>query len=254
MKILAIGNSFSDDAAEYLPQIAKAGGMDLKIGSLCIGGCPLKLHWENALNDEKAYGYELHPELDDERVSIREALESDEFDFITFQQGSILSGKPETYYPYIENLYHFVKAIRPEAEILIHQTWAYEKGYERLSEYENSSDYMFKCIKDAYHLAADRLADLNGAPIRIIPCGEAMQSARANPLFDTVFEDGNPLSLNRDGFHASLLYGRYLLGAVWYETLTGKGIFKNSFKPEGAQDEVIEVLKQIAHKAVMQFR
>jgi len=254
MKILAIGNSFSDDAAEYLPQIAKAGGVDLKIGSLCIGGCPLKLHWENALNDEKAYGYELHPELDDERVSIREALESDDFDFVTFQQGSILSGKPETYYPYIENLYHFVKAIRPEGEILIHQTWAYEKGYERLSEYENSSDVMFNCIKGAYALAAERLAGLSGAPVRIIPCGEAMQAARANPLFATAFGDGNPLSLNRDGFHASLGYGRYLLGAVWYETLTGKGIMNNKFKPEGTDDKVIEALKQVAHKAVMQYR
>jgi hypothetical protein len=42
MKILAIGNSFSDDATGWLHQIAKAGGVDLKAVSLCIGGCPLE--------------------------------------------------------------------------------------------------------------------------------------------------------------------------------------------------------------------
>jgi hypothetical protein len=123
-----------------------------------------------------------------------------------------------------------------------------------LSAYENSSDVMFRRVKDSYALAAERLADLNGAPVGIIPCGEAMQLARANPLFATVFGDGNPLSLNRDGFHASFDYGRYLLGAVWYEVLTGRGVFRNNFKPEGTRDDVIAVLKQAAHQAVMGYR
>lgn len=254
MKILAIGNSFSDDATGWLHQIAKAAGIDLKAVSLCIGGCPLELHWTNALNDERAYFVSVNGEGTGEFLSISQALQSESYDFVTFQQGSILSGKPETYYPYIENLFHFVKAVSPDSKILIHQTWAYEPGYERLSAYENSSDVMFRRIKDAYASAAERLADLNGAPVRIIPCGEAMQLARANPMFATTFGDGNPLSLNRDGFHAGLDYGRYLLGAVWYETLTGKGIFKNSFKPEGTRDDIIAVLKQIAHEAIMQYR
>lgn len=254
MKILAIGNSFSDDASTYLHQIGKTGGTDIKIISLCIGGCPFKLHWENALSEAKAYSTRLNGEDYKDNVSINEILESDDFDIITFQQGSILSGKPETYYPYIENLFHFVKAIHPEAEILIHQTWAYEKGFDRLSEYENSQDVMFQSLKQAYNEAAERLGILNGAPVRIIPCGEAMQMARENPLFNSAFGDGNPLSMNRDGFHASLQYGRYLLGAVWYEVLTGKNIFSNPFKPEGTEVEIIELLKQVAHKAVMQYR
>ena len=33
------------------------------------------------------------------------------------------------------------------------------------------------------------------------------------------------MSLCRDGFHMSLVYGRYLLGAVWYETLTGQSVW-----------------------------
>ena len=128
MKILAIGNSFSDDASAWLHQIAKAGGVDLNVVSLCIGGCPLKLHWANALGDVSDYYVTVNGEQTGETFSLREALESDDFDFITFQQASILSGREKTFYPFIENLFHFVRAYLPDAEILLHQTWAYEKG------------------------------------------------------------------------------------------------------------------------------
>ena len=43
MKVLAIGNSFSNDAMRYLHGIAKADGVDMKTVNLFIGGCsPLK--------------------------------------------------------------------------------------------------------------------------------------------------------------------------------------------------------------------
>ena len=39
MKILAIGNSFSQDATAYLHRMAEAGGMETKIVNLFIPGC-----------------------------------------------------------------------------------------------------------------------------------------------------------------------------------------------------------------------
>lgn len=44
LKILAIGNSFSEDATRYLHQLANAAGIDTKIVNLYIGGCPLERH------------------------------------------------------------------------------------------------------------------------------------------------------------------------------------------------------------------
>lgn len=38
MKVLAIGNSFSNDAMRYLHGIAKADGVDMKTVNLFIGG------------------------------------------------------------------------------------------------------------------------------------------------------------------------------------------------------------------------
>ncbi|RZK76174.1 MAG: DUF4886 domain-containing protein, partial [Pedobacter sp.] len=58
IKILAIGNSFSDDAIEhYLYGLAKAGGYKVIIGNLYIGGAPLDLHLKNAQGNLDAYEY-----------------------------------------------------------------------------------------------------------------------------------------------------------------------------------------------------
>ena len=50
MKVLAIGNSFSNDAMRYLHGIAKADGVDMKTVNLFIGGCPLSRHYANIHN------------------------------------------------------------------------------------------------------------------------------------------------------------------------------------------------------------
>ena len=74
LKILAIGNSFSEDATRYLHQLANAAGIKTQIVNLYIGGCPLERHWKNIENDEKAYGYQLNGIATERRVSIDEVL------------------------------------------------------------------------------------------------------------------------------------------------------------------------------------
>ena len=47
MNVLAIGNSFSQDATRYLSQIAQKGGDTLSVANLYIGGCSLETHFRN---------------------------------------------------------------------------------------------------------------------------------------------------------------------------------------------------------------
>ena len=49
MKLLSIGNSFSQDAQRYLHRIAAAAGESLKCVNLYIGGCSLRTHYFNIL-------------------------------------------------------------------------------------------------------------------------------------------------------------------------------------------------------------
>lgn len=251
IKILAIGNSFSVDAMEHLHLLAKAGGVDMLLGNLYIGGCSLETHWQNASEDATAYDFYKTGDTA-KRSSIREALEEESWDYVTLQQASHDSGRLETYYPFINYLSDYAKKYAPQAEQLIHQTWAYEidSTHGGFKHYNNDQSIMFEALKAAYSEASKRLK------LRIIPCGEAMQLARETPLFS--YKKGGK-SLCRDGFHASLTLGRYLLSSVWYEVFTGKSILDNTFIPvvEGLEQpdmKELETLKYCAHEAVKLYR
>lgn len=86
IKLLSIGNSFSQDTQAYLHDMAAAGGISIKAGNLYIGGCSLKQHWENASGDHAAYSYEENGTETGRIVSIRQALQQDDWDIVTFQQ------------------------------------------------------------------------------------------------------------------------------------------------------------------------
>lgn len=47
LRILAVGNSFSDDGTEYLPGLLEAAGIhNVIVARLYIGGCSLERHCE----------------------------------------------------------------------------------------------------------------------------------------------------------------------------------------------------------------
>ncbi|HOB20085.1 MAG TPA: DUF4886 domain-containing protein [Candidatus Atribacteria bacterium] len=240
MKVLAIGNSFSQDATRYLHQIALADGYDLKVVNLDIGGCSLERHHDNITYDRQDYSLEVNGHATGRYVSIREALLSDTWDFVTLQQVSHLSFDYSTYQPYLAVLSDYVRKYAPTARQLIHQTWAYEEGSEKLAGvgYRSQKD-MFEDLKRAYDKAAQSI----GA--RLIPCGEAMQRLSECGIG----------KVHRDGFHAGLGLARYMLGAVWYECLTGRSIENNSFREldEYASGEELAIAKRCAHEAVMKY-
>ncbi len=215
MKILSIGNSFSQDAQRYLSRLAKREGVAIKSVNLYIGGCPLRTHYLNMLDDIPAYDFQFNGDSTGIKVSIRQALASDNWDVITLQQASHLSTDYSTYTPYLEALADYARKYCPHAKLYIHQTWAYEDGSARLASvgYEKT-DAMLADIRTAYSSAA---AAINADGI--IPSGEAMLAAL----------DGGIAKIHRDTFHASLGAGRYLLALTWYKTLTGNDISANAF-------------------------
>ena len=238
MKILSIGNSFSQDAQRYLHEIAKADGVDLKTVNLMVGGCSLRTHYLNMLDDAAAYGFEFNGAATGIRVSIRQALVSDDWDYITLQQASPFSPKEETYFPYIEALTDYVKKYCPHAKILIHQTWAYEDGSEKLKKlgYE-SAEEMFNLIRASYEKAA-----LSIGADGVIPCGEVMRKALQNGLE----------RVHRDGSHLALGVGRYAAALTWYAILTGNSIEENAFNDfdEPVSEEEHEIAVRSVTEAI----
>lgn len=244
MKILAIGNSFSEDATAYLYQIGKAGGKDLKVVNLYIGGCSLETHWNNVKGDIADYDYQLNGSHTDRKISIREALMEEKWDIVTLQQCSGQSGLKESYYPYIEKLSEYVTSLVPDAKQWIHKTWAYEKdsGHEEYGYYNHSQDKMYEDLTTAYDFAAKRLS------LPVIPCGDVIQYLRSLPAFD--YENGG-MSLCRDGYHMNIPYGRYALALTWYTTLLHGDILSDTFIPvqEGIETDLklINVIREGVH-------
>ena len=236
INVLSIGNSFSQDAQRYLHRLAKADGELIRSANLYIGGCPLEKHYLNMLDDDKAYDFEFNGDGTGLKVSIREGLRSNKWDVITLQQASRFSPEYQTWHPYLGALADYIRKYCPHAKIYMHQTWAYEQDSQRLVDAGfSSAQEMTDLIVENYNKAQE-LIKADG----IIKCGEGMME-----LYKKLGK------AHRDGLHASLGAGRYLLALTWYKTITGKDITANNFNDfdepvtEEERKAVIEIVNSL---------
>ena len=100
LRILTIGNSFSDDTMQYVYQIAKDLGIEkISLGNLYIGGCSLATHAANAAAGKAAYEYRTNTSGTWSTVKeykMSDAIKSQDWDFISLQQASGSSGIEST--------------------------------------------------------------------------------------------------------------------------------------------------------------
>lgn len=243
MEVLSIGNSFSKDAQRYLHEIAKADGVELSAFNLYIGGCPLSRHYRNMLSEEKTYTLEMNGTSTGFNVSLKEALLNRVWDVVTVQQVSTQSPDYDTYQPYLDKLVEYIRLCAPKAKVVVHQTWAYEQGSQRLTEKMGYSDYkdMLRDVVTSYQTAAERI----GADY-IIPSGET---------FGAMLENGIE-KIHRDSNHASLGLGRYALGLIWYKALTGNDVMENTFRDfdEEVSAEQIAIAKKCVQKVANKYK
>jgi len=246
IKVLAIGNSFSEDAVEnYLHSIAAAAGDTMIIGNMYIGGCSLERHWNNAEGDSALYAYRKidvtgkMTETKGKRLS--EAIPDEDWDFISLQQVSQNSGIYKTYFPYIEKLIGYVRSLatNPNMRFVLHQTWAYAttSTHSGFANYGRNQQKMYKAITKTYK----RVASKTGIGI-IIPAGTAIQNGRTSAIGD---------NFCRDGYHLDLKVGRFTAACTWYEKLSGHTVVGNTCAPEGISPENIHIAQQSAHLAVL---
>ena len=264
VKLLAVGNSFSQNTTHYLKDIVDAGGDKLTFGTISIGGCPLEKHWTNALafqngsTDKEALKWKL--------------LVSEKWDFVTIQQQSLMSCQVETFRPFAKQLHDYIKSQVPTAEVLVHETWAY-RADDPLFKKDFTQQDMYWQLRNAYETIAAEIGS------RVIPVGDAFENARRDsawgggfpdPKFDSKKAEFPALpdqthSLNAgwswtkdksgkqvlkfDGHHANTA-GEYLGGCVWYELMFGHSVVGNKFHPKEITAADAAILQRIAHQTV----
>ena len=243
VKVLAIGNSFSEDAVEeHLSSLAQAEGLTVVIGNMYIGGCSLERHVNNLRGNLKEYRYrKFDPQGKMKEIwnyTLEQVLAEEEWDYISVQQVSSLSGKAESYNPWLPELVEFVKERQPQAELMFHATWAYapHSNHEAFPNYGKDQLKMYNAIIEATYQEVPKV----GIKL-IIPSGTAIQNARTSFL-------GNDLT--RDGFHLSKPLGRYIAACTWLEAVLGENPVGNSYCPEGVTPEQCKAAQKAAHKAV----
>ncbi len=216
MKILSVGNSFSENAQRWLHDIALCGGDEIDTFNLFIGGCALETHCECITGKKADYLLEGNGNSPLRTVTANEVIENERFDVVTVQQASGYSGRPQSYIPYITWLAAYIRAHQPEAALYFHETWSYEVGadHPHFAFYDRDRKEMDRRIADCAAMAG-KLIDA-----RVIPAGDFIRYLRENT--EAFRYPGGGISLCCDGFHLTEDYGCFAAGAVWYKTLTGK--------------------------------
>lgn len=280
VRVLAVGNSFSDNATSYLRQLAEAAGNQIVIGRASIGGGRLQQHWA------KVDAFQKDPQRPEAKYSsgdtLHDLLSREPWDYVTIQQFSWLSHDTSTHEPWASNLVGYIREHAPDARLLVHQTWAYRvddrrfdpdhadygkppggpttqrEMYERLTAAYDELAAKFNAVVipvgDAFYLADtdDRRGfkpdDIDLSTLEPPTLPDATHSLHVGHMWRKQ-EDGS-MKLGYDGHHASVA-GRYLGSCVWFEVLFGESVVGNTFVPEGLDADYAAFLQKVAHKAVV---
>ena len=275
LKILTIGNSFTDSLTRYFKQVVESAGCGLTFDRANFGGCELARHWsyvEAEKNNPLCRVYQGGKRLCD-------ILEREPWDIVTIQQASHDSWRPETFQPYADNLIGYVGNHAPQAEVVIQQTWAYRADHPQFQpggEWGISQREMYDRLTANYTALAKKLG------LRVIPSGFAVQLSReqeplpfenydpalpehlrwpdlppqAGDVVGQCFWRKNPksgeLELRRDLIHLNER-GQYLQACVWFGFLFGRPVSDVAFVPEELGNRDAAFLRDIAQQAIDRF-
>ena len=246
IKILCIGNSFSEDTIHYVAEIARAAGyQDVLAANLFIGGCPIRKHYENIKNDLPAYRYGRNDGsgwIDTPDTRISDAVLAEDWDWISIQHGSSYGAvyTRDECYQDLEALVKEVKALaRSRTKIAFNMTWVGEPYYDRPEMLAFNRDQ--KRLFEAICAITERLVLPAPGIDLVCPTGTAVQNARTTALGDR---------MSRDGYHLSLDVGRYLAGLTFFKTLTGECVAGLNWRPEGVGEQDVELILKSVDRAI----
>lgn len=177
LRVLAIGNSYTQSLLPEFPKVARAAGCPLDLAILAIGGNSLSNHWMNcaaALADPTRRPYFV----DGKKTNLPEMLAAKAWDVVTLQEQSADGMYPEKFDPWADRLIAFVRSRQPQAKIFFQQTWSDTVASWRITDngvkgaLDLTQDEMFAALEKNYAFQAKRL----GA--QIIPVGAALQIYR----------------------------------------------------------------------------
>ncbi|MEG2365376.1 MAG: DUF4886 domain-containing protein [Alistipes sp.] len=231
LRILGVGNSFTDDGMMYLPDLLRAAGIEnVVLARLYFPGCSLEQHCH--FEEEQAKKYIYYKSTANawttvsEQATLREALLDERWDVVVVQQASHFSGQYATYTPWLNKLIDIILDYNtnPHLSLAWQMTWAYstDATHDGFARYGCSQQQMYDAIADA----TQQMQAKEGIKV-LIPSGVAIQNARKMHIV-------SQRDMTRDGYHLDLGVGRYTAACTWFEALIaptlGVSVRGNAFR------------------------
>lgn len=224
LKVLDIGNSYTEDSTHYLPELVKASGID--VSDMCLyrtmrGGASFK-SWYDCYHDQDNAAYSIHKVVGGITANIsgtaaanngeqfRNTLINNDWDLIIIHQVSQYAPYYDKWEEnsnagYLSKLIRLIRKHQPKATLgflLVHSYWS---GYS--ANTEQSSLRRWKLIAEsAMKLRANYGIDF------IIPYGTAIQNLRASSL-------NNDYDLTGDGTHCANGLADYTAACTYFQSL-----------------------------------
>ena len=265
LKVLDIGNSYTQDAQTYLPRIIAASGIDTDF-SLYRAFRPSASFktWVDCWNDSDNEYYSIDfcagtslggisgSGSASDGALFRKALQSVKWDIILIHQVSTYSNdyslwEGDSAGGYLQELIRIIRVTNPQATIGYLMTHSYRGSYWANSE--GSSYLRWRNIADA-----TKQLKLEYGIDFIIPYGTAVQNLRASSL-----NDGYEFS--EDGTHMGAGLGDYVAGCCYFESLLapryGVSIWGNTFRltnldeSKGGRRNITDQTAIVAQKAAI---
>lgn len=212
IRILAVGNSYTDDSVSYLGYIAAASGIDPSkfcIVRTWISASSLDNWYSAYVNNTTATATTRIAgtlSASSSNSGFRTLLESTEWDVITFNELSTRSCTPSLFEPALTELVKGIRKSCPNKKVVIgwNLIWRYKNGFNSLTP---QGQARWEALVE---IAKKKIISDNGIDF-IIPSGTAIENARNSTL-------NNSDELTRDGTHLSDI-GRYIVGCTWWEAI-----------------------------------
>lgn len=185
IKLLSIGNSYSDDALAYVPFILQNMAIDaeIQIGILMRSSASIQDHVNNFENEESVYGWRFYnggnswtvePEGTN-GVSIQWALDNYEWDIISLQQSSQGSFNWSSYQPWCNKLINLIGAY---VDYNIKFIWYQPQA--RPASSNSGANWSDETITEHYESTAEASEKIFNETVceAVVPVGTAIQNAR----------------------------------------------------------------------------
>ena len=222
LKVLTIGNSFSDDAMEYVYKIAKEAGIEyVELGTLRASNASLANHVTNAQNNSAAYMFRYWADgattwqdtgtWNSGAYTMYDAIKKADWDYIVFQQVSGDSGNASTY-DSLSTLMDYVDTHKTNPNV----KYAWQITWSARADYPSQIPAFSKILA-----AVNAKITTNSKISVVIPSGTAIENAKTSYL--------TPKNIQRDAKHLSYGIGRYIAGLTLVKALTGVSIDNSTY-------------------------